>query len=92
MGTWEGSLLGPLNTRCRILLRTQKRDHNFDFLSLWVLGRFVVRVALGGPELRAADRGHCNSHATCWRNHTVSFVGMGTAEKTAATIKLSVSK
>ena len=22
--------LGTLNTRCRILLRTQKRDHNFD--------------------------------------------------------------
>ena len=25
-----GPLLGPLNTRCRIILRTPKRNHNFD--------------------------------------------------------------
>ena len=26
----HGLLLGPLNTRCRIIVRTQKGDHNFD--------------------------------------------------------------
>ena len=25
-----GPLLGPLNTRCRIILRTQKKDLDFD--------------------------------------------------------------
>ena len=25
-----GPLLGPLNIRCRIILRSQKRDHSFD--------------------------------------------------------------
>ena len=26
----KGPFLGTLDNRCRILLRTQKRDHNFD--------------------------------------------------------------
>ena len=26
----DGPRLGPLNTRCRIILRTPKRDHDFD--------------------------------------------------------------
>ena len=32
MGGYQnyGPLLGPLNTRCRIILRTPQRDHSFD--------------------------------------------------------------
>ena len=32
MGGYQnhGPLLGPLNTRCRIIFRTPKKDHNFD--------------------------------------------------------------
>ena len=26
----HGALLGPLNNRCRIILRIKNRDHNFD--------------------------------------------------------------
>ena len=36
----SGPFLGPLNTRCRIVLRTQKRDHTFD-------NHPYIQVALG---------------------------------------------
>ena len=52
-----GPFLGPLNTRCRVISRNQKRDHNFDnhtydcILEMWVLVVGVVRRALLGAVM-----------------------------------------
>ena len=47
--TMVQKLLGLLNTRCRSILRTQKRDHNFDNHACLVLG-LIAGPCLGDPR------------------------------------------
>ena len=54
MGGYQnyGPLLGPLNTRCRTILRTPKRDHNFDNHPHDYVGFFSQHPAGGVAKIR----------------------------------------
>ena len=51
-----GPLLGPLNMRCRIILKDPKRDHNFDnFSCKCYLVRLLLEEELFGSTTLGAD-------------------------------------
>ena len=80
----SGPLLGPLNTKCCSVLRTQKRDHNFDNHPCAIVGAGSSTARLAGAHTICAPRCHRMSFTAVKTLGVLMLLGLQEAECTLA--------